>query len=126
MMSDHRERGDTLIEIIIAIVVIGVVISAVVAAISTAENGSSAHREFVTADGMLRNYAEAVKQTVRTSCTAGGTWTASYPGTIPAGYSVNGLSGQTCPGVTSTAAVTVQVTLPNSTVRSTQLVVRTP
>lgn len=122
----RSQRGDSLIEIIIAIVVIGLVVTAVVAAINTSVNGSASHRELVTADGVLRNYAESVKQTVRASCSPGGTWTATYPGTIPTGYSVNALAGQTCPAVTSTSPVTVQVTLPNSTVKSMQIVVRTP
>ena len=62
----RNQRGDSLIEIIIAIVVIGLVVSAVVAAISTSENGSASHRELVTGDTVMRNYAEAVKQAVRT------------------------------------------------------------
>ena len=126
-MSRRAESGTSLIEIIFAIVVIGLVVSAITAAISTSENGSSAHRELVTGDTVIRNYAEAVKTAVRTSCTpSGGTWTAAYPGTIPGGYSVNALSGQACPNVTSTAAVTVQVQLPNGITKSMSIVVRTP
>jgi prepilin-type N-terminal cleavage/methylation domain-containing protein len=123
-MTHRTERGDSLIEIIIAIVVIGVVVSAITAAISTSENGSAAHRQLVTGDTVLRNYAESVKQAVRTSCTStGGTWSASYS---EPGYSVNTLSGQTCPAVTTTAVVPLQVTLPNGTVKSLSIVARTP
>ena len=127
-MQRRNQAGDSLIEIIFAIVVIGLVVSGITAAISTSENGSSAHRELVTADTVMRNYAEAVKTAVRSTCTAaGGTWTATYPGTLPTGgYSVNTLSGQVCPSVTATGTVTVQVTLPNSTTKAMSLVVRTP
>lgn len=123
----RTERGDTLIEIIVAIIVIGIVVSGVVAAITTSENGSTTHRDLVTGDTVMRNWAEAVKTAVRTSCTSsGGTWTAAYPGTIPNGYSVNALSGQSCPAVTSTATVDLQVQLLNGTVKSMSVVVRTP
>ena len=127
-MTYHDERGDSLIEIIIAIVVIGMVVSAITAAISTSENGSTAHRQLVTGDAVMRNYAEAVKTAVRTSCTSSGaTWTATYPPPgIPSGYSVNALSAQPCPGVTSTSAVALHVQLPNGTVKSMDVVVRTP
>ena len=126
-MKRPNQRGDSLIEIIIAIVVIGLVVSAITAAISTSENGSAAHRRLVTGDTVMRNYAEAVKTAVRTSCTpSGGTWSAAYPGTMPNGYSVNTLSAKTCPAVTSTATVALQVQLPNSTTKSMTIVVRTP
>lgn len=121
------QRGTSLIEIIFAIVVIGMVVSAITAAISTSENGSVAHRQLVTGDTVMRNYAEAVKTAVRTSCTSsGGTWSATYPPPLAPGYSVNALSGQSCPNVSSTATVTLQVTLPNTTTRSMYIVVRTP
>ena len=127
-MAHRNQRGESLIEIIFAIIVIGLVVSAVVAAINTSENGSSAHRDLVKADNVLRNYAEAVKTAVRSTCTpSGGTWTATYPGTMPAGgFSVNTLAGQPCPNVTTTGAVTVRVTLPNSSTKTMSLVVRTP
>ena len=123
----RSQAGDSLIEIIIAIVVIGLVVSAVVAAISTAENGSASHRELVTGDTVMRNYAETVKSAVRTSCTAsGGTWTATYPPPLPTGYTVNALSAQTCPSVLTTNTVTLQVGLPNGRSKSMKVVVRTP
>lgn len=126
MRTRRPETGDSLIEIIFAIVVIGLVVSGITAAISTSENGTASHRQLVTGDTVMRNYAEAVKTAVRASCTSsGGTWTAAYPTTMPTGYGVNSLSGQTCPNVTATSTVTVQVTLPNSIVKSMQIAVRT-
>jgi type II secretory pathway pseudopilin PulG len=121
------ERGDSLIEIILAIIVIGVVVSAVVAAISTSERGSATHRQLVTGDTVMRNEAEAVKTAVRTSCTAGGgTWTATYPSTMPTGFTVSLLSGQPCPDVATTSTVGLTVTLPNGTSETMDVVVRTP
>jgi prepilin-type N-terminal cleavage/methylation domain-containing protein len=121
----RTERGDSLIEIIIAIIVIGVVVSAITAAISTSENGSASHRQLVTGDTVLRNYAEAAKAAVRTSCSAaGGSWSAVY--SPPSGYTVNSLSGQTCPTATATAAVTLNVGSPNGTTKSMTIVVRSP
>lgn len=128
MRVPRSEVGDSLIEILFAIVVIGLVVSGVVAAISTSENGSATHRQLVTGDTVMRNYAEAVKTAVRTSCTSSGaTWTATYPPPgIPSGYSVNALSAQSCPGVTSTSPVALQVRQPNGVNKSMNIVVRTP
>jgi len=128
MRNRSREAGDSLIEIIFAIVVIGLVVSGITAAISTSENGSTAHRQLVTSDTVLRNYAEAVKTAVRTSCTSSGaTWTATYPPPgLPSGYTVNGLSGQPCPTVTTTSPVALQVRQPNSISKSMNIVIRTP
>ncbi len=122
------ERGDSLIEIIVAIVVIGLVVSAITAAISTSENGSVSHRQLVTGDAAMRNYAEAAKTAVRTSCTSSGaTWSAAYPSPgLPPGYSVTALSGQSCPSVTATATVGIHVQLPNGTAKTMDIVVRTP
>jgi type II secretory pathway pseudopilin PulG len=127
-MSMHNERGDSLIEIILAIVIIGAVTSALLAAIVTNENGTTSHRELVTADHVLRNYAETVKSDVRSGCSApGAVWTSSY--LHPTGYTTNTLSSavRTCPASTSAQQVDLSVTLPNgSTTKSLSIVVRTP
>lgn len=125
----HRatEAGTSLIEIIFAIVILGIVSSALVAAVATGASGSAAHRDLVTADAVLRNYAETVKQSVRSSCTSGGgTWAATYPPPMPTGFSVNALAGQSCPAVTTTNTVTLTATLPNGMTRSLSIRVRTP
>ena len=123
-MSHQNQRGDSLIEIIFAIVVIGLVVSAIVGAITTSENGTSSHRELVTADAVLRNYAETVKSAVRSTCTsAGATWSATYS---EAGYPVNSLAGQPCPAVTTTATATLQVSTPSGVTKSMTIAVRTP
>ncbi|MGZ6965723.1 MAG: type IV pilus modification PilV family protein, partial [Acidimicrobiia bacterium] len=127
-MKSDSQRGDSLIEIIFAIVVIGLVVSALLAAIVTNQNGSASHRDLVTADHVLRNYAENVKQVVRTSCTAPGvTWSPSY--TAPSGYTINTLSSgvRTCPALTAIQQVDLSVALPNGTTTKTlSIAVRTP
>ena len=120
----RTERGESLIEIIFAIIVIGLVVSAVVAAISTSENGTVAHRDLVTADNVLRNYAESAKDAVRTSCPGGGTWTPSY--TPPVGYVVSMTGSSLCPAVTTTGSITLRATMPSGTVKTLSITVRTP
>jgi prepilin-type N-terminal cleavage/methylation domain-containing protein len=126
------ERGDTLIEIIIALVIIGGVISAFFAAYGTSATASNAHRDLVTADAALRGYAEATKDGVRT-CLKNATGPPQYNETYevaytpPRGFSVDPPPGtRQCPTPDVTAPVTISVTLPNGQQRSLDLVVRTP
>ena len=123
-MTKRNQAGTSLIEIIFAIVILGIIVGALTAALSTSENGTAVHRELVTADATLRDYAEAVKAAVRTSCTgSGGTWTPSY--TPPTGFTVNALAAQTCPAVTTTSVVQLDATMPNGTVKHLSIAVRT-
>ena len=140
-----RERGDSLVEILLTIVVIGIVGSAAFYAISFGATNSKSHRDVVTADQLLRNSAEATKQAVRTSCANGGA-TYSVPfSTLPAPdpaqtwhqyYETDrsfalpaDITNRTCPsssGASATPTVPLSVTLPNGTTRSLSIVVRTP
>ena len=63
---DHQ-AGETLVEILVALVIIGLIVSAYLATYSTGALASKAHRDLVTADGVLRNYAESVKDAVSRS-----------------------------------------------------------
>jgi type II secretory pathway pseudopilin PulG len=140
-----RERGETLVEILLTIVVIGIVGSAAFYAISFGATNSKSHRDFVTADQILRNSAEATKTAVRTTCVGVGgnysvpfsTLTSPEPSqnwhqfyetdrhfTLPAD-----ISNQSCPLTTvagGTPTVPLSVTLPDGRVRSLSLVVRRP
>ena len=132
------ERGDTLIEIIIALVIIGGVVSAFFAAYGTSATASSAHRDLVTADSVLRGYAEATKDAVRTCLKAdtdppeyNDSYTVAYE--PPEGFSVSPPPGsRSCPrpdGTSleeATATEFVAVTLPNGQERQLTIVVRTP
>ena len=130
MTMKRTENGDTLIEILSAVVILGIVVSALLAAIATNETGTVSHRNLVTADHVLRNYAETVKSDARAGCiTPGAVWTSSYVVPSGSGYAVNSLSAgtRTCPAVTATQRVDLTVTLPNSsTTKSLSLAVRTP
>ena len=121
----HSETGTSLIEIIFAIVILGIIVSALTAVLSTSENGTAVHRQLVTADATLRDYAESVKAAVRTSCSgSGGTWTSGY--SPPSGFTINALGAQACPAVTTTSTVALSTTMPNGVVKHLSIAVRTP
>jgi Tfp pilus assembly protein PilV len=125
-MSNRRreQRGETLVEICITLVLIGAIVGAFFAAYSTMVNASTSHRDLVTADTALRDYAEATKAAVRSDCTAvGATYDVSY--TPPSGFTVNSLTGQTCPSTDSTQQVDLSVTMPNGSTKTLTIAVRT-
>ena len=124
-MKRHDEKGVTLIEIIVAMVLISLVVTGLFAALATASRASKAHRDFVTADAVLRDYAEAAKTAAR-SCSVGGTFTVVVPSPLPSGYTVNILANQTCPATTATSILTLTVTFNSSQTRSLSIKVRTP
>jgi type II secretory pathway pseudopilin PulG len=55
------EAGDTLIEVVLAVIVIAITAAALLGAITTSIVSSSAHRNLVTDDTLLRSYAEYVQ-----------------------------------------------------------------
>jgi hypothetical protein len=126
----NDESGETLLEIVLALVVIGLVVGAFFATYATQGSGSTAHRTLVTADGVLRAYAEATKSGVREQCAASGATQFSVTSyTPPTGYTVNSLNNQPCPPRATTSTwdpVELTVTMPNSQTRSLELVVRSP
>lgn len=125
-MRHHDEAGMSLIEIVIAIVVLGGVVSALMSGLVTASTASKQQRDLVVADAVLRDYAEATKLAVETSCTgAGATFTVGYA-PPDSRFTVNDLGTQTCPAVTATLPVTLTVTLPNGSTKSLAIDVRTP
>src|SRR6476619_4323882 len=122
-MRAKNEAGDTLIEIVVALVLVGLVVSAFFATYSTSSTGSTSHRDLVTADAALRNYAEAIKTAVRTSCKDDPTYTPGY--VPPAGFvmSPDPAAPQPCPPVTGPMSqqvpqVDLSVTLPNGTTKT--------
>jgi hypothetical protein len=126
----YDESGETLLEIVLALVVIALVVGAFFATYATQGSGSTAHRTLVTADGVLRGYAEATKSAVREQCAASGATQFSVTSyTPPSGYTVNALNNQPCPPRAATIAwspLTLTVTMPNSQPRTLQLAVRSP
>jgi prepilin-type N-terminal cleavage/methylation domain-containing protein len=130
-----RQRGETLVEILITIVVIGIVGSAAFYAISVGATNSKSHRDFVTADAILRNYAEAAKQAALNQCTnpTGQPLTITYPGTVPNNFMVSatgpgpGFGPPACPSSLSTVSeIDITATLPDTTTRVLKIDVRAP
>src|SRR5690242_19452247 len=125
------DRGDTLIEVLIAVVIIGIIFSAFFVAISTGSSASAAHRNYVTADALLRDYAEAAKSAARADCPTSTTYTTTTT-SLPTGFSVandagfvNG-SGECRPDTASVEEAQFTVTLPGGNTRTLQIDVRTP
>ena len=123
---DRSEAGETLIEILISIVLMGAVFAAFFSAIATTSTATKSHRYFVTADAVLRDYAETAKQATRDTCTSGNTG-AAIPVTFtpPSGYSV-AATGLTCPSLTTVNSVAITATLPNGVTKRLDIEVRTP
>ena len=133
--TEQGQQGETLVEILIAIVLIGAIVGAYFASYSTSAMGSKAHRDLVTADGILRSYAESVKQAVQDPTNGCGnssvtTFTAAYvvPPEFSGDYSVSStpsVVGQACPPKTSVQNEHLVVTLPDHSTRSLDIRVRT-
>ena len=86
-----NERGETLIEVLIAIAIMGIVIPAVMGGLVTTILVSDIHRKQATAGAYLRNYAEAIENQVMAGdyleCTAPPSKYAAPTGfTVPSGF----------------------------------------
>lgn len=122
--SSRRDRGDTLIEIILTVVITAVTVTALISSLATAGAASTAQRQNVVADSMLRNYTEMAKIAVR-SCTSGAPYTVAY--SAPAGYTLVIEPVTTmCPKVAQTIVVSLTVNTPTGYTQSMQFRVRTP
>jgi type II secretory pathway pseudopilin PulG len=132
------ERGDTLIEILLAIVLIGLMMGVLFASITMGATGSNNHKNLTKADGILRNYAEATKNAVRDKTTGCGkasptTFTVATPA-APAGFNVSSnpdlSTPQACPSTTTGTGVLIVhllVNVPNiSSPKELDVGVRTP
>ena len=138
-MRTHRddERGDTLIEILLAIVLIGLMMGALYASITMGATGSASQKNLATADSLLRNYAETAKTTVKAACASGSTFSVTAPA---APWDPNGgpstvsstpsLSGQNCPSKTALPGVVLvqlSVSVPHvAQPRTLQIALRSP
>ena len=123
-MRSRRDRGETLVEIVITVVIIGVAVTALVSALATSAAAGGAHRTNVSTDTVMRNYAEATKAAAQ-SCAAGGTYTVGF--VPPRGYSVAvAPTGNRCPAVRETTLLTLSVTGPTSVRQTMEIKVRTP
>jgi type II secretory pathway pseudopilin PulG len=149
-IQESRERGETLLELVISLAILGIVVVAVFGSIMVAIHFSTVHRNEVKASDYLRSAAESIENVVATpangnpdgyvaSCSAS-TLTTDYL----AGYSTGdtnfhasitavglwtGTQFQTCttnPNTTGLEQLTVQVVTTDGSVKETlTMVVRT-
>lgn len=71
MRSAHRpgrDRGDTLIEVLIAIVLLGTVVASTLTGLGVTVNGTAMERDRATAQMWLQSSIEALKQTPTEDC----------------------------------------------------------
>jgi type II secretory pathway pseudopilin PulG len=90
MWTADRERGDTLLELVVAVAIMSVALVAILGAFATAILISGIHRQQATASAYVRSYAEAIENEVAAS--PSGYKANCAPGyasgfTVPAGYS---------------------------------------
>lgn len=117
------ERGETLLEILVAVVLLGVAVVAVLGALLTAAKVSDLHRKQATAGAAARDYAETVARRVAAGgyvpCAAPSAYLPSAVGFgAPGGYSASTTSvrywtgsgwGATCSSDQGLQLATVQV-----------------
>ena len=128
-MTGHRERsrerGESLVELLISVSILGIAVVAIVAGMATAITASDANRKQGIVEAQLRNFAESVTDPTvgYVECATTGSY-ASPPGfALPAGFSstitnVRYFDGNsppaftgTCPGTPDNGVqlVTVQI-----------------
>jgi len=94
--QSHRDdRGETLVEILVALVIMGITVASILGAFTTAITDSAHHRTLVVLNSMLRNYAEAYTSQIQfqqsplfTSCAS--SYTISGLTAPPTGYTISG------------------------------------
>jgi prepilin-type N-terminal cleavage/methylation domain-containing protein len=95
MMSE--DRGETLIELLVALAILGIALVAVIGAFGASIAMSDVHRKQASAGAAVRNYAEFVSNYVAgtgySSCAAASAYSPAAVGyTAPSGYSASTVS----------------------------------
>lgn len=123
-MRATRDVGETLTEILLTVVIIGLTVTALISSLATAGNAGNAQRSSVSADVVMRNYAEATKAAAKL-CVDGATYTVAY--TPPPGFTVAATPiGAVCPSIQTTQLLQLTVTGPLGSREAMQIKVRTP
>jgi type II secretory pathway pseudopilin PulG len=89
-----EDRGETLIELVVALAILGIAMVAIVGALGASITMSDIHRKQSTAGAEVRNYAELVQNYVAgtgyTACAAPASYAAATVGyTAPSGYAAS-------------------------------------
>lgn len=91
-----RERGDTLVEVIMTVVIVGIAFTGILAGLGTAINLSGTHRGQANADVVLVSAADSVKAQGYVPCpgvTASTYYSPMLEGvTLPSGWSASNLA----------------------------------
>ena len=120
----RRDRGDSLVEIVMTVVIVGATVTALIASLATAANASRTQRDGARADAVMRNFAEAAKAASK-SCTPGASYQVAY--TPPDGFTVAATPGDgICPAAHATQVLTLTVRGPSGLEDTMQIVLRTP
>ena len=82
------ERGDTLVEVLVAVTVIAIAVATLLGAILTSTSTSLTHRNLTTLDGVLRSFAESARNGIETASGGNGAQFAACAS--PSSYKVVG------------------------------------
>src|ERR1017187_9660882 len=88
-----RDRGDTLIEVLIAVLIISISVAALLDGLITSTTTSATHRSLTTISGLLKSFAETAKYQIQTQASAtfndcATTYSVTPGFTVPPDYSV--------------------------------------
>jgi len=137
----RRERGETLVEVLITITIVGIAFTGILAGLATAINLSGRHRGQANADVVLVSAAESVKNQAYVPCPSVSTssYTPTQGVTLPSGWSASDVQVtsvrkwggaaylSTCPGTDlGLQLVTITATTPDGkSTESVEIVKRT-
>jgi hypothetical protein len=125
-VTTKNDGGESLVEIVMSLVLLGTVVAALMAGLATAARVSLIHRNSVTADTVMRSYAEQVKNAVRSQCATNTSFQYVLPLTPVDGFTPSqSPAGQDCPTTASNLILTLTVDGKGLT-KSMQLEVRRP
>jgi type II secretory pathway pseudopilin PulG len=121
--SSARDRGDTLLEIVLTVVITGITVTALVSGLATAGTAGQAQRNSVSTDTVMRNYAEATKAVAR-GCIDGALFVVPFEA---AGFTVAiSPTNVRCPPPTATQQLELSVTGPTGVKQVMSIKIRTP